>query len=54
MRNLTKFELNERGDRATLGGGLRSVDVVRRLWKVGKQTTTGVCECGGSGVRWGA
>jgi len=45
LRNLTKFELNSQGDEVTLGGGLRSVDVVSRLWEVKKQTTTGVCEC---------
>ncbi|KAK4151547.1 6-hydroxy-D-nicotine oxidase [Chaetomidium leptoderma] len=45
LRNLTKFELAPDGQTAVLGGGLLTGEVVRALWRAGKQTTTGICSC---------
>ncbi|KAK5655879.1 hypothetical protein OQA88_5418 [Cercophora sp. LCS_1] len=47
MRNLTKFVLSDDGKTATFGGGLRGTDVTHGLWKLGKQTVTGACQCVG-------
>ncbi|KAK3334192.1 hypothetical protein B0T19DRAFT_370031 [Cercophora scortea] len=48
MHNLSKVEVSHDGKSATLGGGLYVDDVIRELWAVGKQTTTGTCNCVGA------
>ncbi|KAK4194682.1 hypothetical protein QBC40DRAFT_290294 [Triangularia verruculosa] len=42
-----KIELDSSGKWATIGGGMRSKDVIDYLWKRGKQTPTGGCGCVG-------
>ena len=47
LRNLTTLKINPDGKSAVLGGGLRVVDIIEGLWKKGKQTITGGCNCVG-------
>lgn len=48
LRNLTKLQVNPDGKSAQIGGGLRVEDVISGLWKKGKQTLTGTCDCVGA------
>ncbi|KAK4170742.1 hypothetical protein QBC36DRAFT_124146 [Triangularia setosa] len=43
-----KIDLDKSGKWATIGGGMKSKDVIDYLWKRGKQTTTGGCGCVGA------
>ncbi|KAK4098875.1 FAD-binding domain-containing protein [Parathielavia hyrcaniae] len=47
LRNLTHFTLSDSptSKTATFGSGLLSHEVIDRLWRAGKQTTTGSCGC---------
>ncbi|KAK3313658.1 hypothetical protein B0H66DRAFT_577592 [Apodospora peruviana] len=47
LRNLTQLKLDRDGRSALVGGGLRVDDVIKGLWKIGKQTVTGSCNCVG-------
>lgn len=35
---------------ARVGGGIKSKDLIDALWKSGKQTVYGACECTGAGA----
>lgn len=48
LRNLSIIKVNPDGKSAILGGGLRVADVIEGLWKKGKQTVTGSCNCVGA------
>ncbi|CAP65704.1 uncharacterized protein PODANS_7_890 [Podospora anserina S mat+] len=43
-----KIDLDKSGRWATIGGGMKSKDVLDYLWKRGKQTGTGGCGCVGA------
>ncbi|KAL4787938.1 hypothetical protein BJX76DRAFT_345229 [Aspergillus varians] len=45
MHKLDFVEIAEDGESATFGGGIKSVDLIPALFKQGKQTVHGVCEC---------
>ncbi|KAL2837840.1 hypothetical protein BJY01DRAFT_237701 [Aspergillus pseudoustus] len=45
LRNLNSIEISEDGRTATVGGGVRSFELMQTLFEKGKQTVHGVCEC---------
>ncbi|KAJ5217451.1 6-hydroxy-D-nicotine oxidase [Penicillium chermesinum] len=45
LNKLNTVELAKDGKTATIGGGTLSKTVTDTLWKAGKQTVTGCCEC---------
>ncbi|ATY61822.1 FAD binding domain [Cordyceps militaris] len=45
LNSLSSVELSKDGQTARIGGGTLSGTVVDALWKAGKQTVTGTCEC---------
>ncbi|KAK0736478.1 hypothetical protein B0T21DRAFT_440886 [Apiosordaria backusii] len=47
-----KIELDSSGKWATIGGGMRSKEVIDYLWERGKQTTTGGCGCKHNDLFW--
>lgn len=47
MRALNSIAISEDGTYATVGGGIKGVEVTDALWKEKKQTVTGCCECVG-------
>lgn len=47
MRRLNSLKVSADSTFATLGGGIKGVEVRDVLWKSGKWTVTGTCECPG-------
>ncbi|RDW79275.1 putative FAD-dependent oxygenase [Aspergillus mulundensis] len=45
MHKLNSFEIAEDGQTVTLGGGIKSSELIPALFKYGKHTVHGVCEC---------
>jgi len=47
MRLLNSVVLSSDGTYVTVGGGVKGVEVRDALWKIGKWTPHGLCECPG-------
>jgi hypothetical protein len=47
MRALNSVAISEDGTYATVGGGIKGLELAQALWKEKKQTVTGCCECVG-------
>ena len=47
LRRLDSITVSQDGSYATIGGGVKGVEVRDELWKLGKWTVTGLCECPG-------
>ena len=45
MENLNEIHISLDGQTALIGGGTLSKNITDTLWAMGKQTTTGACEC---------
>ncbi|KAL6710067.1 hypothetical protein ACN47E_009858 [Coniothyrium glycines] len=48
LRKLNTITLSDDGTYVTVGGGIKSKELIDALWAMGKWTTTGMCECTGA------
>ena len=45
MRKMKQITLSHDGSSVTVGGGVIQNDMVQTMYKLGKQTVSGLCEC---------